>query len=366
MASQKNQQLEATLPGGHYLGAAHFKRERESIFHVEWFCAGRVEGLEGRGDYRLVNIAGESILIVCDDAAELHAFNNVCRHRGAELVRAETPDEQCGTFKAGIRCPYHSWNYRLNGELHSTPHVEVDKSCMGLHRVAVDTWGGYVFVRVADGVQSLAQMLGEIPERISRYPMDELRTGHRIDYSVDANWKVILENYNECYHCAGVHPELCKIVPAFRQGGGAGLDWELGIPQRVGTNTFTMTGTTNRAPFPGLDSDEKMRHKGELVYPNLMLSLSMDHAASFTLWPRTASRTDITCEFLFHPDEMAKPYFDPLDAVEFWDLVNRQDWDICESVQRGMASRVFESGYYAPMEDCSLDIRDYVRVRIKD
>ncbi len=365
MAGSEFQQLEATLPGGHYLDAAHFAAEREAIFHAEWFCAGRREGLESKGDYRLVNVAGESVLLVCDEHGVLRGFNNVCRHRGAQLVPSATPDEHCGIFKGGIRCPYHSRNYRLDGELHSTPHLDVDRSGLSLHRVETDAWGGYVFVRVGNGGQSLAEMLGEIPDRIRRYPMAELRVGHRIDYSVQANWKVILENYNECYHCAGVHPELCKVVPAFRKNGGKDLDWDRGIPQREGTNTFTLSGTTNREPFPGLDDDEKVRHKGELVYPNLMLSLSMDHAASFTLWPRAAGRTDIICEFLFHPDEMAKPYFDPLDAVEFWDLVNRQDWDICESVQRGMASRVFESGYYGPMEDLSLDIRNYVRDRLE-
>lgn len=364
MAQSDIQQLEATLPGEQYLDAGHFERERDAIFHREWFCAGRREGLESKGDYRLVNIAGESILLVCDEQGTLHAFNNVCRHRGAELVPSATAEEQYGIFRAGIRCPYHSWNYRLDGQLHSTPHVNVDKSCLGLHEVDIDTWGGYVFVRMISGKQSLPETLGEIPERICRYPMADLRVGHRIDYSVRANWKVILENYNECYHCAGVHPELCKIVPAFRKDGGAGLDWDRGIPQKKGTNTFTRTGTTNREPFPGLDADEKLRHKGELAYPNLMLSLSMDHAASFTLWPRSAGHTDIVCEFLFHPDEMAKPYFDPQDAVEFWDLVNKQDWGICESVQRGMSSRVFESGYYGPMEDLSLDIRNYVRGRL--
>lgn len=364
MTTSDLQQLEATLPGEHYLDPVHFARERDRIFHREWFCAGRREGLESKGDYRVVNILGESILLVCAENESLHAFNNVCRHRGAQLVTAQDTDEQCGVFKAGIRCPYHSWNYRLSGELHSTPHIDIDKSDLGLHRVDVDSWGGYVFLRLVPGTQSLPEMLGEIPGRIQRYPMDELRVGHRIDYSVASNWKVILENYNECYHCAGVHPELCAIVPAFRVGGGSGLDWERGIPQREGTNTFTMSGTTSRAPFVGLNEDEKVRHKGELIYPNLMLSLSMDHAASFTLWPRSPDRTDISCEFLFHPDEMEKPYFDPLDAVEFWDLVNRQDWLICESVQRGMGSRVFESGYYGPMEDLSLDIRSYVKSRI--
>ena len=365
MTTSHRQQLEATLPGEYYLDTGHFVLERQRIFHREWFCAGRRDGLESQGDYRVVDIVGESILLVCDEPGSLRGFNNVCRHRGAQLVNAPNAAEQCGIFKAGIRCPYHSWNYRLNGELHSTPHIDIDKSGLGLHRVDVDGWGGYVFVRLIPGEQSLAEMLGEIPGRIERYPMDELRVGHRIDYSVAANWKVILENYNECYHCAGVHPELCNVVPAFRAGGGSGLDWERGIPQKEGTNTFTLSGVSNRAPFAGLNEDEQVRHKGELIYPNLMLSLSRDHAASFTLWPRSPSRTDIVCEFLFHPDEMQQPYFDPLDAVEFWDLVNKQDWKICESVQRGMQSRVFESGYYGPMEDLSLDIRDYVRKRIK-
>lgn len=359
---QKTDKLEKTLPGGYYLDAKHFDLERDRIFHREWFCAGRSDGLRDKGDYRLVSIAGESILLVRDQ--EVHAFHNVCRHRGAELIASPDGRTQTGRFEAGIRCPYHSWNYRLNGELHSTPHLDVDKSCLGLHRCEVDTWGGFVFVRIKPGKQTLQEMLGAAAERVQRYPLGDLQTAQRIDYRVAANWKVILENYNECYHCAGVHPELCKIVPAFRQGGGSQLDWDNGIPQKAGTNTFTFSGTTTRQPFPGLDDSEKVNHKGELLYPNLLISLSMDHVAAFTLWPRAAGVTDIVCEFLFHPQEMQRADFDPQDAVEFWDHVNKQDWQICESVQRGMQASVFESGYYGPMEDLSLDIRNYVRERL--
>ena len=125
--------------------------------------------------------------------------------------------------------------------------------------------------------------------------------------------------------------------------------------------TFTFDGTTKRAPFPGLNDSEKIRHNGELAYPNLMISLSCDHVAAFVIWPVGVDETRIVCDFLFHPDEIAKADFDPADAVDFWDLVNRQDWNICENVQRGMASRVYHRGYYAPMEDLSLDIRDYIR-----
>jgi Rieske 2Fe-2S family protein len=194
--------------------------------------------------------------------------------------------------------------------------------------------------------------------------MSELRRAHRIEYDVAANWKVIAENYNECYHCGPVHPELCDVVPAFRRNGGAGLEWEDGIPHREGAFTFTLSGTTNRQPFATLSETEKIRHKGEVAYPNLFVSLSPEHVAAFLLWPIGPGRTRIVCDFLFHPEEMARADFDPSDAVEFWDLVNRQDWAICEEVQRGLASRVHRFGYYAPMEDLSLDIRRYVTDRI--
>ena len=173
-----------------------------------------------------------------------------------------------------------------------------------------------------------------------RYPLAELRRGVTFTYDVAANWKVLAENYNECYHCGPVHPELCELIPAFRRGGG-GLEWEAGIPHRDGAWTLTTTGTSARAPFPDLDDAERTRHKGELVYPNLLLSLAAEHVVASTLRPHGPARTTVVCDLLFHPDEIASDRFDPSDAAELWDLVNRQDWAICESVQRGMSSRAW-------------------------
>ena len=178
-----------------------------------------------------------------------------------------------------------------------------------------------------------------------------------------ANYKVILENYNECYHCGPVHPELSRLVPSFA-GGGSDLDWEEGIPHREGAWTFTTTGTTTRAPLPGLDEDERTRHKGDLVYPNLMVSASADHVAAFVLLPQAPDRTTVECSLLFAADAVAAADFDPSDAGELWDLVNRQDWAICESVQRGMTSRSYRHGWFAPMEDDSLDIRRWLLPRL--
>ncbi len=436
--------MERTLERGHYLSPEMFSREKERIFCREWVCVGRMEEVPTPGDYLLLDVLGESIILVHTREGNLAAHYNVCRHRGSQLVLGVEPKPfregppgfgPSGNFSAGIKCPYHAWTYNLDGGLRTAPFLEETdgfrKEELSLHPVAVDTWGGFVFLNLDGSVArrlggsagrgdsaarrlgdlagsggsdgsgglaegggsagggvsaegggsaggggaeppsrraaeppSLATQLGGIPERLTRYPLAELRIARRITYRVAANWKVILENYNECYHCGPVHPELCRVVPAFRQKGGQNLDWERGVPHREGAWTFTMSGTTNRQPFAGLNEDERVRHKGELVYPNFMCSLSAEHAAVFTLWPHGPDRTTVICDFLFHSDEMAKPGFDPMDAVEFWDITNRQDWVICESVQRGMSSRVFTRGFYAPMENLSLDIRRYIADRL--
>lgn len=367
--------MEKSLPSHYYTAPDIFQREKDLIFAQEWFCAGREEELPTPGNSNVLEVAGESILVVRTEKGELRAHYNVCRHRGARLCETAQDSRWNVNLSGGvtptgsIRCPYHQWTYNLEGELIGAPFLKeaegFHKEEFSLYPVGVDTWGGFIFLNLnsqhmsADerGVRS---QLGPAVEGIRRYPLATLRTARNITYDVAANWKIILENYNECYHCGGLHPELCEIVPDFKKAGGSNLTWENGIPHRDGAYTFTKSGTTSRAPFPGLNEEEKLRHKGELCFPNLMLSLACDHVAAFLLWPLAPNRTRIVCSFLFHPDEIAKPAFDPADAVDFWDLVNRQDWAICERVQGGVSSRVHKFGYYAPMEDPSLDIRNYV------
>jgi Rieske 2Fe-2S family protein len=356
--------LERTLPGRSYTSEAEFARERDRVLFPGWFCAGRADDLTGPGCYLAADVCGESIIVTRADDGGLAGYYNLCRHRGSRLVPAAAGPTACGQFGGSIRCPYHAWTYGLDGTLRAAPFL----AALSLHRVEVATWGGFVFTRLEPPASPgaagpLETTLGEIPARVAGYPLADLRAGARLRYDVAANWKVILENYNECYHCGPVHPELCELVPAFRRGGGD-LDWAAGIPHRPGATTFTSTGTTRRAPFPGLSETERTRHFGELVLPNLMLSLSADHVAAFTVWPRSAGQTTVLCDFLFHPAELARPGFDPSDAVGFWDLVNRQDWLICEQVQDGMGSRRFSAGYLAPMEQPSADIGRYVTARL--
>jgi Rieske 2Fe-2S family protein len=372
--------LQKSLPSSYYLSEDIFADEKERIFCREWFCAGRGAQIERPGDYLVLDVVGESILVVRTKDGAIKAHYNVCRHRGTRLVAAageELPTDikfNGGMLGAnGIRCPYHLWTYGLDGKLLSAPHVkESEHFCkeeFSLYPAEVELWGGFIFLNLSpEGAKreerALEKQWGEAALRTKRYPLHDLRIAKRIIYEVQANWKIVMENYNECYHCGPVHPELCEVVPAFRQQGGQGLEWERGVAHKEGATTFTWTGKTNRAPFPGLNEDEKMRHKGELIYPNMMLSLACDHVAAFTLWPNGPKQTTVICDFLFHPEEMKKADFNPSDAVDFWDLVNRQDWEICKRVQQGLGTRVHEIGYYAPMEDLSLDIRRYVLERL--
>jgi glycine betaine catabolism A len=229
-------ELLRTLPREAYISPSHFEREAERIFRRGWFCVGREEAVSTPGAYLLVDVAGERALVVRTRTGDLHAFHNVCRHRGSELVIADPIDgvetPRAGRFRGSIRCPYHAWTYGLDGELRNAPFLtESDglrREQLGLYPVAVDTWGGFVFVDLAVSEpiseRSLEATMGAAIERSTNYPLAELRTGARRAYDVAANWKVIVENYNECYHCGPVHPELCEVVPAFKETGGRGLD----------------------------------------------------------------------------------------------------------------------------------------------
>jgi Rieske 2Fe-2S family protein len=347
-----------------YVDQRAFVAERDAVLFGEWFCVGRVDalGVDVPERVAVVDVVGESVLVTSDENGRLHGVYNVCRHRGSQLL---PPDRAQACPVGALRCPYHSWTYGLDGRLLKAPHADLDDhGAFALNRVGVETWEGFVFVHLTpDRALPLAESVARAGATLANYGLPDLVVGASLTYDVVANYKVLLENYNECYHCGPVHPELCRLVPAFA-GGGTDLDWDAGIPHREGAWTFTMTGTTTRAALPGLTDDERTRHKGDLVYPNLMVSASADHVAAFVLLPQATDRTQVVCSLLFAPDEMSSRLFDPSDAVELWDLVNRQDWAVCESVQRGMSSRSYRHGWFAPMEDDSLDIRRWLLPRL--
>jgi Rieske 2Fe-2S family protein len=369
--------LEPTLPSAWYLQDDIFELERQHIFFKEWICVGREEQVPEPGDHQVLDVYGESILLVRNGEGVLRGFYNVCRHRGTQLCPMGEQEDSNNRLplKGGviggrsIMCPYHAWTYDLNGQLKRAPHMTEEMGFrvedVQLYRVGCETWGGFVFVHLTpDQAPPFADHIAASNKIFGRYPLADLRIGKTLHYTVNANWKILCENYNECYHCGPVHPELCKVVPLFKEAGGADLDWDRGIPHREGAVTFTESGTTTRRMFPGLSDDEQVRHKGDLLYPNLFISAASDHVVAFILQAKRVGHTTIDCHFLFETHEQIKTDFDPSDAVDFWHRINRQDWTICERVQQGINARVHHSGVFSPMEDWNLDIRRYVSDRI--
>jgi Rieske 2Fe-2S family protein len=183
--------------------------------------------------------------------------------------------------------------------------------------------------------------------------MDQLRLGRRITYDVAANWKLIIHNYSECLHCPGVHPALQKLSHYLSGENEPPGQFFLGgrMRFREGISTLSFDGGCRRDCLPGLDEDQRRYVYFYAFLPNLLLSLHPDYVMTHTLWPRDVGRTEIVCEWLFHPDAMLRGDFDPSDAVEFWDLTNRQDWHVCEEMQIGLKSRAYRPGPYSYRED---------------
>jgi len=341
-----------TLPGRYYHDAGVFEREIETIFSDMWICVGRAEDLPEPGDYLTLTLGRERVLLVRDTSGALNAFHNVCRHRGSVLVT----DARGGGLRA-IQCPYHAWTYDLDGSLRKAPHMEesrdFDTRRFGLNRLPLDTWEGFLFVSLRADVAPLRDRLGPLAVRFASHRMGDLKRGRLARYTVEANWKILCDNYSECYHCALIHPELNR-VSHYRSGqidliddAAVGGWMEL---RQADFQTMTLSGRTSRPPIDGLDPQELGRIHYYIVYPNMLLSLHPDYVMTHVLWPLSPGRTEVVCEFLFDPKAMALPGFDPSDAFDFWDLTNRQDWRACELTQVGVQSSGYDRGRLSPLE----------------
>jgi glycine betaine catabolism A len=382
--------MHTTLPRRFYADPDFYRAELERFYFNRWICAGRADQIPNAGDYFTRTLGDETVIITRDTSGDIHALFNVCRHRGTRLCE---PGE--GHFVERIQCPYHNWTYDLEGHLLAAPHMAPGfcKDDYPLHRAGCDVWDGNLFVHLgrATGtpegvpymspdapptasptaapdlmryvVPSLKEQLADLPERFAAWQMGDLRLGRRIVYDVKANWKLIVLNYNECLHCPNLHPALNKlhhylgadnVMPTACYCGGA-----MGF--REGVETMSMDGKRRRAYLPGLDDAQRAQVVYFAIYPNLLLSLHPDYVMTHTLWPRAHDRTEIVCEWHFHPAELARPEFEADDAVEFWDVTNLEDWWIAEQSQAGINSRVYSPGPYSEREELLWSFDEIVR-----
>jgi len=338
-----------TLPGTTYTDTTIFELEQERIFERMWFCAVRSADLPDPGNFRTVQIGRESVLVTRSRDGALRAFLNICRHRGARLCVEET-----GTVKRNFQCPYHAWTYGLDGKLVAAPNLtsmpDIDRTEYGLKRVHLREWLGYAWLCLAedppsfeDSVQAdVAARLGR-HDAIDNYEIGELDLGRRITYDVKANWKLIIENFMECYHCATIHPELTEVLPEFADGYAA--QFYVGHGAEFGEEVagFTVDGSAGFDRLSGVDSDQDRRYYAITVRPQVFVNLVPDHVIVHRMFPLAADRTLVECDWLYSRDVVASGK-DLSRSVELFHRVNQQDFDACERCQPAMSSRAYADG----------------------
>ncbi|MEP6666184.1 MAG: aromatic ring-hydroxylating dioxygenase subunit alpha [Nocardioidaceae bacterium] len=339
------------LPKAAYVDPGVLEWERHNIFSG-WLCLGRSSDVPSRCSRKAYSLGQSGVLLVRGDDGVLRAFENACRHRGHELLPCGTADQP-----KAIVCPYHAWSYEFDGSLRGAPgfkdHTDFDQAYFSLYQMPVQEWHGWVFVDPAGVAGAFAEHVGELEDIVARYDGETLRTHVTHTYDVASNWKVIVENYQECYHCSMIHPELCRVSPPTS---GENIDrpgeWVGGwMDLRAGAETMSLDGRSKGSVMARLDEAEQHTVMYLAVLPNLLISLHPDYIMSHLLTPISPDLTRIECSWAFPPAAAEAKGFDPSYAVDFWDLTNRQDWAACESVQRGIKAPSFVPGPLAPEED---------------
>jgi len=344
-----------TLPGKYYHSPEIYQEEAEKIFYKSWLFACREEEIASPGDYKLIQIVDESIIVVRDKNNAIHAHFNVCRHRGTQLC-----SEPAGTFKSkNIMCPYHAWTYGLDGQLISAPLMQeghgFQKSDCNLHQAGVYVWEGFVFINLAKTPEPFEKQMGALIGRFSDWKLSELRIARTIRYELNCNWKLILQNYQECYHCPGVHPLLTKLTPVQSArhdvSSGAVIGGFMDLNKERGS--MTMNGEAAAPPICNVSGDDLQRIYYYSVFPSMLLTPHPDFVMYHHITPVGTEKIVNECFWLFRPEVINDPNAQAgiNSAVEFWDLTNKQDWMVCEQMQIGTRSIRFDRGYYSGRED---------------
>ncbi|HEY1286940.1 MAG TPA: aromatic ring-hydroxylating dioxygenase subunit alpha [Burkholderiales bacterium] len=356
--------VEHGLPASWYRDPAHYERELEAFWYSRWVCVVRDEELAAAGDWRLLRLGTQSLILLRDEAGGLRAFHNTCRHRGSVLC-----SEERGRFARGrIVCPYHAWTYDLGGRLVATPRrmetPDFRPEEFSLYGVAAASWGGFVFVHLGKDPAPLAATIGDRAERYRRYGFADLRIGKRVVLDVAANWKLLAENFSECFHCPPVHPEFCRIVTAYQDAGAWGLRGgaEAKPEYKAGAQTLTLDGTARLPAFGSLSGEERARlYTADTVLPNLFLNVHPDYVNSQLMFPTGPQSVRMVYDWLFEARHLPLAEDDLRHYVALWDITNRQDARNCEWQQQGLQSREFRHGVYVPQEFDAHRFAEWVR-----
>jgi phenylpropionate dioxygenase-like ring-hydroxylating dioxygenase large terminal subunit len=343
-----------TLPPACYTSDEFFEFEKDAIFFREWLCVGRAEQIPSPGDYFTVTLVDEPLVILRDDAGQVAAFSAVCRHRSAIVV------DGSGNCGRTLRCPYHWWTYGLDGrllgatEMHQTEGFR--KEDIGLPRLKVELWNGFIFVNFDAGAAPLAPRLRKLEAVLANYHAAELVTTRQFHYEAPWNWKIMLENGTEHYHAVFLHSKYLPreaadaVVPEW-EGDEDGSIVSI-VPVPVKDLGISPNGVALWPPIPTLTEEERSRFVFACAPPNLNIGLEADLILWFILLPQSAGLTNIEWAYCVPKDVREMPQFEEvLDLVHRGvEAFNHDDFPINAGMQRGLRSRLAARGRYSVEE----------------
>jgi choline monooxygenase len=359
-ATRRPVSLAETLLPEAYTSDEFFRLERERVFGSSWVAVGCAPELREPGAMKVVDVAGRSVFVVRKQDGALRAFYNVCRHRGTQLV---APEER--RVKRFIRCPYHSWAYDLDGRCIGTPLftgsdippdqqgafdmqdvAAFDRADYGLLPVAVDTWGPLVFVNLEPDPEPLSAHLGDLPARTAGYRLDEWEVARTAEYEIEANYKLIGENFMEYYHLPWVHPGLVKVSPMEAHHRWQGTGMYVGFcTSPIAPDTDDGGWGNGLPPIGGLSESDATSARFVWLFPNVAVNILPNHLFIIHARPEAPGLTRETTYLLTHPESAGDGGAAAVDELaKFWDTVNREDIGIVERVQAGLSTTPFPGG----------------------
>jgi phenylpropionate dioxygenase-like ring-hydroxylating dioxygenase large terminal subunit len=324
-----------TLPAEWYTERERFEREEKRIFAANWNYVGRAQQVANPGDFLTSSVGKVPVVVVRDEGGMLRAYANVCGHRGSELVL-----EKCGNRRT-LQCHYHAWTWRLDGTLRAAPHSQeqegFNKADFPLTPLGVETFGRFIFVCPGTAPCSLAESLGQLPAivRSTCADSDSLKFRERREYAIQANWKVVVENFLECYHCAVSHPGFANLIDLDR--------YQVIAFDRCSVQRGPVKASAQSQYEEAFAADLGAEGFYTYLWPNFMLNIypGAGNASTNLILPIDEHHCLAVYEFFFS-ESMAEDQ--QCAMVDFIDQVQREDIIIVESVQRGLRSGFYKQG----------------------
>jgi choline monooxygenase len=362
--------LEAdTMPAFTYTSPEFYQREVERIWRKTWNFIGSADQIRNNGDYFTLNFAGVPIIVLRDHDGKMRAFANTCRHRGSELLEGK------GNCKL-IVCPYHSWTYELSGDLRGTPEMDktlnFNKADYALISIAIDTWGNFLFINFDKNPEPLKKHLGDLPEKLAPYRLENMALARRKSFQMDCNWKLFVENAKESYHIGTVHRATINQYASAKAAGywveKATGDYVVTFAQHEGS----MALLKGARGFPTIESLEGRREAGgtyaPLIYPSTYLACTIDCAWYLEMHPISASKTYMVHGALFPRDRLDRPDFEEVAKNYYhrWDVTIEEDILASVRQQRGLETPFAPPGRFSHREPLVHEIDNWILDRVID